>query len=188
MDRYLDIRLRPDPEFPATVLMSALFGKLHRGLVTLATDRIGVSFPEVERETVVGLGERLRLHGAAAELERLMVLPWLAGMEELVHVGAITAVPNGARHRVVRRVQAKSSPERLRRRWMKRKGFSEKEARRAVPDSVAERLDLPYVVLTSRSTGQRFRLFIEHGPVRATPRDGRFNSYGLSRSGTVPWF
>jgi len=188
MDRYLDIRLRPDPEFPATVLMSALFAKLHRGLVTLATERIGVSFPEVEKDTVVGLGERLRLHGAAAELERLMALPWLTGMEELTHIGAIAAVPDGARHRVVRRVQAKSSPERLRRRWMKRKGLSEKEARRAVPDSVAERLDLPYVVLTSRSTGQRFRLFIDHGPLRETPREGRFTRYGLSRGTTVPWF
>ena len=188
MDCYLDIRLRPDPEFPATVLMSALFGKLHRGLVALDTDRIGVSFPEIEKETVVGLGERLRLHGTAAELERLMALPWLTGMGDHVHIGAIAAVPDAARHRVVRRVQAKSSPERLRRRWMKRKGLSEEEARRAVPDSVAERLDLPYVVLTSRSTGQRFHLFIEHGPVQATPRDGRFSSYGLSRGGTVPWF
>lgn len=30
MDHYLDIRLRPDPEFPPAQLMSVLFGKLHQ--------------------------------------------------------------------------------------------------------------------------------------------------------------
>ena len=34
MDHYLDIRLLPDPEFPAPLLMNALFTKLHRALVS----------------------------------------------------------------------------------------------------------------------------------------------------------
>jgi len=187
MDRYLDIHLRPDPEFPSTVLMSALFAKLHRGLVELATNRIGVSFPKVE-QAPVGLGEHLRLHGTTVDLEGLMALPWLSGMGDLVRIGAITAVPSGVQYRVVRRVQAKSSPERLRRRWMKRRGLSEEAALQALPDTVAERLDLPFVTITSRSTGQRFRLFIEHGPVLASPRAGSFSGYGLSRGATVPWF
>ena len=33
MDTYLEIRLLPDPEFVPTMLMNALFSKLHRGLV-----------------------------------------------------------------------------------------------------------------------------------------------------------
>lgn len=45
MDHYLDIRLRPDPEFPPAQLMSVLFGKLHQALVAQGGDRIGVSFP-----------------------------------------------------------------------------------------------------------------------------------------------
>ncbi len=44
MNHYLDIRLLPDPEFTATVLMSALFSKLHRGLAELGTGRVGVQF------------------------------------------------------------------------------------------------------------------------------------------------
>lgn len=187
MDRYFDIRLRPDPEFPATVLMNALFAKLHRALVTLETDRIGVSFPEVE-ETSYGLGGRLRLHGEAEELERLMGLSWLAGMRDHVRISPVGRVPPSARHRIVRRVQAKSSPERLRRRWMRRKGLSAEEARRLLPDEVAERLELPFVTLTSQSTGQRFRLFIEHGPLLDFPQEGTFTRYGLSRGATVPWF
>ncbi len=187
MDHYLDIRLRPDPEFTATVLMSALFAKLHRGLVSLGTDGVGVSFPEVEKAPV-GLGEKLRLHGTEADLQELMATAWLTGMRDHVQVLPPRPVPRQVRYRTVRRVQAKSSPERLRRRWIRRKGLTEEAARRLVPDTVAERLDLPYVTLTSRSTGQKFRLFIEHGPLLETPVGGRFSSYGLSPTATVPWF
>jgi len=190
MDHYLDITLLPDPEFIGSVLMSALFGKLHRGLVTVATGRIGISFPAVNKASC-GLGERLRLHGSSEVLSQLMALPWLSGMSDHVRLGSMQTVPDGVQHRVVRRVQAKSSPERLRRRLMKRKGLTTQEAIAAIPSSAAERLDLPYVTLNSRSTGQRLRLFIEHGPLRDTPLAGSFSSYGLSHctpAATVPWF
>ncbi|MFO5998059.1 type I-F CRISPR-associated endoribonuclease Cas6/Csy4, partial [Pseudomonas aeruginosa] len=61
MDHYLDIRLRPDPEFPPAQLMSVLFGKLHQALVAQGGDRIGVSFPDLD-ESRSRLGERLRIH------------------------------------------------------------------------------------------------------------------------------
>lgn len=203
MDHYLDIRLLPDPEFPATVLMSALFAKLHRGLVALGTRRIGVSFPDLVEGPERSLGGLLRLHGDADELARLMALPWLGGMRDFTRIGPVRPVPRRILgYRVVCRVQAKSSPERLRRRWMRRKGLSAEEARQAIPDEVAERLDLPFVTLTSQSTGQRFRLFIQHGQLRESPVLGHFNSYGLSPSesslphgqlrdkkiATIPWF
>lgn len=190
MNHYLDIRLLPDPEFAATILMSALFSKLHRGLAEIGTGRVGVSFPEVE-QSACGLGERLRLHGEAGDLSQLMALPWLAGMHDHVRAGAARETPHAMSYRVVRRVQAKSSPERLRRRMMKRKGINAEEARLVIPDHAAQRLLLPYVTLTSRSTGQRLLLFIEHGPILETPLSGLFTSYGLSRSdriATVPWF
>jgi len=188
MDRYIDIRLQPDPEFTPPLLMSALFTKLHRGLVELGTGGVGVSFPEVEDEKVRGLGDRLRLHGTENELSRLMSLTWLAGMHDLVVIGQISTVPDTARHRIVQRVQAKSSPERLRRRWMKRKGIDAQAALEKLPDNIAERLDLPFVSLTSQSTGQRFRLFIRHGPLQCCATTGKFSSYGLSQSTTIPWF
>ncbi len=190
MDNYLNITLLPDPEFTTTVLMSALFSKLHRGLVTVATGRIGISFPAVDKASC-GLGERLRLHGSSEALSQLMALPWLSGMSDHVRLGSIRTVPDGVQHRVVRRVQAKSNPERLRRRMMRRKGVSAQEALAAIPGNAAERLDLPYVTLSSHSTGQRLRLFIEHGPLLDTPIAGPFSSYGLSHrapAATVPWF
>ena len=109
-------------------------------------------------------------------------------MRDHTAVGPVLPVPALKGYRVVRRVQAKSNPERLRRRLVARKGVSAEEARQAIPDSVAELLDLPFVVINSRTTGQQFRLFVEHLPVRDEPVTGPFSAYGLSPVATVPWF
>lgn len=151
MDHYLEIKLPPDPEFVPTVLMNALFRKLHRALVELNNTGIGVSFPDVQPDRPT-LGERLRLHGSADNLERLMARNWLTEMNDHVTLGELKHIPGKVSHRIVRRVQAKSSPERLRRRLIKRKGISEEEARRAIPDTMAKQLSLPFVVIKSRST------------------------------------
>lgn len=187
MDHYIDITLLPDPEFPATTLMNALFSKLHRGLVDWGGRNIGVSFPDVAPGKRT-LGTRLRLHGTNMSLEQLMGNGWTHGMRDHVEIGAPTPVPVGASHRVVRRVQAKSSPERLRRRLMARKAIDVGEARITIPDSAAERLTLPHVEIRSRTTGQQFKLFIEHLPLQASPTSGEFGTYGLSQTGSIPWF
>ena len=187
MDAYLEIRLLPDPEFMPTMLMNALFSKLHRGLVMHGGQNIGISFPDV-RDSSRSLGERLRVHGCEEELEKLMTMNWLVGMRDHLKIGDFADVPIHAKPRVVRRVQAKSSPERQRRRLMARKGVSPEQARRAIPDAAAEKLDLPYLVLASQSTGQQFRLFIEHMPIQDLAVPGQFSAYGLSTTGTVPWF
>jgi CRISPR-associated endonuclease Csy4 len=185
MDAYLDIALLPGPEFAPTLLMNALFAKLHRALVARGAGDIGVSFPEAGP---MALGGRLRLHGRGGALAELMAADWLAGMRDHIRLGGVGPVPGDVRHRVVRRVQAKSNPERLRRRLVARKGIDAEAARRAIPDGAAERLSLPYLELSSQSTGQRFRLFVEHLPVQDQAVDGTFSAYGLSPSATVPWF
>ena len=187
MDLYLDIRLLPDPEFPMPVLMNALFAKLHRALVQLASSRIGLSFPKVDSKRPM-LGECLRLHGSGDHLQQLMDHPWLTGMHDHVALSEMAPVPENTAHRIVRRVQVKSSPERLRRRLMRRKGLSEREAWQAIPDEQARFSSLPFVTLNSQSTGQQFRLFIEHQTPINKPIGGTFNTYGLSLGATVPWF
>lgn len=187
MDAYVDLRLLPDPEFPQPLLMNALFAKFHRGLVAHGEGRIGISFPEVDARRP-SLGACLRLHGGAGELSAFLGSGWLAGMADHLAVGQVAPVPSGAGHCLVRRVQAKSSPERLRRRLMRRKGIGEAEAAQAIPDASARRLDLPYLMLRSASTGQQFRLFIEHLPDQAGASPGAFSAYGLSPTATLPWF
>jgi CRISPR-associated endonuclease Csy4 len=117
-----------------------------------------------------------------------MAQDWLRGMRDHSACGEPLPVPASAAHRTVRRVQAHSSPERERRRLIARKGLSEEAARQAIPDSRAQRLDLPYITLGSHSTHQRFHLFIEHGPLQSEASPGPFSAYGLSPTATLPWF
>ncbi len=183
---HIDIHLRPDPEFPPHQLMSALYAKLHRVLVQWKVSTIGVSFPDYS-EVPPTLGNTLRLFGPEVDLNRLMQQDWLKGMRDHTEVGPAATVPADAVHRTLRRVQAKSNPERLRRRQMRRHGLTQDQARERVPDSAVEKLRLPFVQLCSASTGQVFRLYLRLGlPESGSP--GSFNAYGLSTSATIPWF
>lgn len=187
MSHYIDIHLRPDPEFPAHQLMGALYAKVHRLLAKVQASTIGVSFPGYKTVPAT-LGHTLRLVGPKADLAGLMEHDWLKGMRDHTEVMQVAAVPADAVQRILRRVQAKSSPERLRRRQMRRHGLTEEQAQERVPDSAAELLNLPFVVFTSASTGQTFRLYLRLGPAVGNAQAGTFNAYGLSASATTPWF
>ena len=187
MTHYLDIHLRPDPEFSAAHLLAALYAKLHRALARLEAGCVGVSFPG-HGKSAHRLGDCLRRIGPADNLAGLMAQVWTSGIRDHVNVGNIAPVPATAQHRTLRRVQAKSNPERLRRRQMKRHGLTAAHTQQQVPDSVGERLDLPYIQMTSSSTGKTFRLFLSLGPPQATSAAGTFNSYGLSSGATIPWY
>lgn len=187
MDHYVDLTLLPDPEITQLHLMGALFSKLHRALVAQRSEHVGISFPAVQADRV-WLGECLRLHGSQVQLTSLMATPWLIGLRDHVQTTAVLAVPAHAAFRVVSRVQAKSSPDRQRRRQMRRHGLTQAQAQARIPDAAAERLDLPYVQLQSQSTVQTFRLFIQHGPLTETAKPGLFSAYGLSPTATIPWF
>ena len=184
---YIDITLLPDPEFSQAHLLGALMTKLHRVLVQLQADDIGISFPRYSLRPRT-LGDLLRLHGSPAALQQLMAQPWLQGMRDHVRVTTLASVPPDAPHRAMRRRQFKTNVERLRRRRMKRKGETAEQAEAAIPDSVGRNPGLPYAQLRSASTGQPFCLFIEQGQEQPNATPGLFNSYGLSKTATVPWF
>ncbi len=189
MDHYLDIRLRPDPDFPAAMLMGALYSKLHRALHDLHADDIGVSFPDhktgVRARTP---GDRLRLHGLQARLEHLMAISWLTSMRDHVMLEAIQLVPAEARHRVVSRRQFNTGSPSRAKRYAQRHGIGVEEAQCLMEKPAARQIALPFVQVSSRSSGQRFALFIEHGKPQLQPAAGPFNHYGLSSEATVPWF
>ena len=187
MGHYLDIQLLEDPEIAVHQLLAALYSKLHRALAALGCTTIGVSFPDYA-EHPAQLGQRLRLIGPVTSLGQLTAQDWLGGMRDHVVIGHVGAVPQHAVARPLRRVQAKSNPDRLRRRQMARHGLSAAQAVQQVPDTAAERLHLPFLQLGSASTGQRFRLYLRLGPPAAQAIDGTFNAYGLSTAATVPHF
>ncbi|WP_369857840.1 type I-F CRISPR-associated endoribonuclease Cas6/Csy4 [Candidatus Thalassolituus haligoni] len=183
MDYYLDITLLPDPEFEEQMLLNALFSKFHRGMSQIAAGEVGISFPDVDKR----LGGRLRLHGSAAALDKLMSTGWMKGLGDYTRVSTIEPVPVDRRYRTVRRVQAKSA-------WNKRKRsiakgwLDEEEAEAKIPDSQQKKLKQPFVQIKSLSNGNDMRVYIEHGELLDAPATGTFNSYGLSSTATIPWF
>lgn len=184
MKYYIGIKLLPDTEFSSSLLMNALFAKLHRALAEAGHGEVGVSFPQANKT----LGDTIRLHGAQITLERLMTIGWLKGLTDYTHVTGIAAVPDNCKHRVVKRVQAKSSVERVYRRSVKKGWLSVEDAEVKVNAGKEQQLKLPFVQLKSRSTEQSFRLFIQQGKVVDLPVSGEFSAYGLSDVATIPWF
>ncbi|MFJ4373621.1 type I-F CRISPR-associated endoribonuclease Cas6/Csy4 [Pseudomonas japonica] len=187
MDHYLDLKLRPDPEFPQTLLMNALLAKFHRALHDLRRNDIGISFPEVG-QNARNLGTHLRVHGNAQALSGLQALDWLTGMRDHVDASDSLVVPAAVKYRTVSRVQVDSNPERARRRLIKRHGISEEEARQRIPDNAGKRCNLPFATLRSNGGGEVFRLFVRQGSLLDQAQEGTFSGYGLSGTATVPWF
>lgn len=189
MLHYIDIRLLPDPEFPRHQLMGTLYTKLHQLFVQRQVNTIGVSFPEYQ-VSPPSLGSTLRLLGPESDLNELMQNWSLQGMQDHTEVMQIERIPINAVYRPLRRVQVKN-PERLIRRQMRRHGLTEQEVRERITSCrVCKLMKLPYVVLSSKSTGQRFPLFLklEDMTVREKAEEWVFNSYGLSNTTAIPCF
>lgn len=187
LTHYIEIGIRPDPEFTEPMLLSALLSKFHRARTELAQQGLGLSFPDYKKQPRT-LGAKVRLHGSSDTLEQLMELSWLNGMRDHLFQSDILAVPEQVKYCTFARKQFKTNVDRLRRRRMKRKGESYERAMENVPASVARKPDLPFATLRSLSTGQTFPLFVEQGEISADAKQGAFNSYGLSTEATVPWF
>lgn len=184
---FIDLRVLLDPETSAPELLGVLYEKLHLALVRHRRDDIGVSFPQYNLNPRA-LGHILRLHGDREALQELMATDWLGGMRDHVRASNVASVPEDAEHRTVQRKQFKTSVERLRRRRMRRKNETREQARQAIPDDIQRHVDLPFVHLRSSSSGQVYCLFISLGAAHRHPAHGSFNSHGLSRIATVPWF
>lgn len=184
MDYYIDVQVLPHIEFSDSILMDELFSYLHKGLVQYGKGEIGISFPNVDKK----LGSLLRLHGNQLALERLMNSCWHNRLKDEIKVSAITPIPGEVTYRIVKRVQVKSNPERLIRRSVKKGWLSAEEAALKISNKTEKKLSLPYLKLKSISTGQSFRLFVEHGPILNKPKPGSFSAYGFSSDATIPWF
>jgi len=193
MDHYIEIIILPDPEFKTPMLMSALFNKLHRGLVSLQADCIGVSFPNYQpKGSKVHLGNTLRLHGKVESLNGVMETNWLKGMNDHIELKPISPIPKKHELITVKRVQCKSNVERLRARRMRRLGETREQVKVEITDSVEQKLSFPYVNIKSASTKQQFKFFIRQELVNESendkPTDGKFNCYAMSSGVTLPYF
>jgi len=183
MDHYIDIKIKPDAEMRENILINKVYAKLHKALYTMSSNKIGVSFPECK----VVLGRVIRLHGRVEDLSVLQSQNWLGGLVGYCELGEITHVPQSAKHRVISRKQTTMSQAKLNR-LIKRGSIPECEVKAYKAKMFSKGLDNPYVELESGSNGNRHRRYFQFGEVMDIPVDGVFDSFGLSKSATVPWF
>lgn len=184
LQHYIDIKILPNPHLSESVLMNELFSRLHTALVEHGNEEVGVSFPCANHT----LGSCLRLHGNQSSLGRLMMASWIGRLEEYISVSLVKEIPKSIEeYYTIKRVQIKSSAERIRRRYVKKGWLTQEEADCKIQESIEKRSSLPYVIMKSQSTGQKFRLFIEQIS-NQKPVNGKFSCYGLSDTTTIPWF
>lgn len=183
MKHYIDSVLSPDPEFVETTLMNALMSKLHKALHELASTSIGVSFPNYQ----VTLGNKLRIHGTESDLKNLQAKDWLGGMKGYCEITDIKPIPSKVKYRTVSRKQTTMSQAKLRR-LIKRKSITEEEIKQYKAKMFSKGLDNPYLEIVSNSNHQKHRRYIEFGELTNNPTNGEFDSFGLSKTATIPWF
>jgi CRISPR-associated endonuclease Csy4 len=184
MNHYIDIKILPDAEINANFLLNKVYTKLHKVLFDIKSDAIGVSFPEYRRT----LGQVLRLYGTQQALDQLQAQDWLARLADYCKVSAICEVPaNIQAYRTVFRIQTTMSQSKLKR-LLKRGSITEEEAKGYKAKLFTKGLDNAYVELESASNGHKHRRYIAFGALQSTPTAGVFDTFGLSKTATVPWF
>lgn len=183
MNYYIDIKLLPDSEMRKNVLMNKVYTKLHKGLFTLKSDSIGVSFPEYD----VLLGHILRIHGNQAMLNDLQKLNWLGGLSGYCQIANIQKAPVNTQYRKVSRKQSNMTQAKLNR-LIKRGSISASEVKGYKAKMFTIGLDNPYFELESASNGHKHRRYIEFSEFVNEPVQGTFDYFGLSKTATVPWF
>lgn len=182
---HFDVRSQDGAAAPE--MLARAFSAVHLCLVNLRTADVSVSFPRQD-DRARSLGNCLRMMGPIHEVGAIAALPWHRIVRGPTTFSGVSAVPATRVFRGVRRVQAKSNVERLRRRYVARHGVAYEDARRMIQEDLRRTLDLPWLRLKSHSSGQEFRLFLRLDDSRPEFVAGHFNAYGLSSTATIPWF
>ncbi len=198
MNYYVDIKLLTDTEISLGFLWKKLYAQIHLALVEVRDEKnlvsIGLAFPNYSGDRF--LGDTLRLFAPSKEeLERLDLNRWLARLLDYLTVSEIKEVPKDTKLATFGRKQFKSNSEirRLAKRYAQREQIAYEEALQNFEQTEAkyrkerDKNRLPYINIKSLSTGNEMKLFIIKKSSDIEQK-GKFNTYGLSNTTTVPDF
>lgn len=192
MRNYVEFTLLPNDEIPLYFLWEKLYQQLHLALVEIKDPNnkvsLGVSFPNYDAG-LNQLGCKLRLFApSSAGLEAVNINQWLSRLSDYVQITSIRNIPEKVDGNVFfKRNQPKSNNARLARRKAKRKNISIEQALIHFENRAEQTTKLPFINMKSHSSNTKFRLFIEKSGSENQVA-GSFNSYGLSKTATVPCF
>ncbi|WP_288433308.1 type I-F CRISPR-associated endoribonuclease Cas6/Csy4 [uncultured Acinetobacter sp.] len=194
---YQEITLIEQGEISLSFLWSKLYTQLHLGFVKQkdAEEKIiyGVSFPKyrlIQQKKLGYLGDKIRIFADSVEaLEQLNLNHWLERLQDYVHVLSARKVPedkiNG--YATYFKVNPKLTIEQRILHQAERRGISIEEAQQHFKALDLTETFEPYINMKSQTNDMNFRLII--GKKCADEANiGKFGSYGLSRTSTVPEF
>ncbi len=193
MKYYLDIKIVPDAEVPIYFIRNKVYSKLHKALSSLKPTDIGVRFPKYK----IKLGDVVRLHGTDKNLTVLQSTNWLGGLNGYCEVSEIQSIPDQiVGYRVISRKQATMNLKKLEKRVQYQKEQGVLKTQDEITDyekqykakMYATGLDNPYLEIESSSNGHKHRRYIQFGEVVEQEVKGKYDTFGLSKTATVPWF
>lgn len=213
MQYYQEITIIKNPEISPYFIWSKLYTQLHLALVEKLDSEnrshIGVSFPEYQcvedaEQSIKTLGCKLRVFAhSKAELEELNLPQWLTRLTDYVHIRSVQPVPdNITQHLIVSRLRQKSNNDRVTRAYAKKHQLSFEAAKEERIQTFADKHQLtyeqsvahyhnpilkerPFIKIQSLHSQLQYSLEIEQTLTESAVK-GRFNSYGLSSTATVP--
>lgn len=190
---YLDIKLLSDQEVTSSFLMEKIMSAFH--LIFVETERnngsfkIGIGFP-LYNKTKRELGNILRLYADSSFiLENAIKDNRIKKFNDYLITSDIKITPETVHgYSQFRRVQFKENKERLVRRFARRHKTDIDLAEKEYVSFSPQKSELPYIVLDSKSSGHRFKLYIDEVYQEKNTGLPVFNSYGLTKTGSLPIF
>lgn len=192
---YQDLELIEQPEVPLSAVWSKIYTQLHLAFAEFKNkfgyQPIGISFPDYGNQDFP-LGKKLRLFAdSEEELKKLDVSKWLSRLVYYVNIQNIHPVPTKRvkGYAIFSRKEIKSNPEAIARRRCKRHPeLTFETALAQISTKQPTFTNLPFVLLSSLSSGHHFKLFIERKNGTSLDNAREFSSYGLSNQNSVPIF
>lgn len=195
MKYYLDIKLLASEEITFGLLWRKLYQNMHEALVYVkkdigASEKVAFSFPAYGTE-VFPMGDILRVFSTSKDvLKNLTNSNKLSVLVDYLDFGEISETLSNVKHvHFIRHKPKLTYIERVKKQ-AKRHNVSIEESFEHFKNSrysTDKIFCLPYVILDSGDTQQTYSIFIEKSEEIEEVR-GTFDTFGLSKTATVPWF
>ena len=200
MKYYIDIQLIADAEVSLGFIWQKVYAQMHLALVASKDNNdkvdIAFSFPLYQKDKFP-LGNILRVFSSSSEkLEALEISKYLNRLEEYISISVIKSVPdaiNGYASFSRKNFKSNADIRRLVKRFATRNNITEEEALtnyRNTEDKylkLKEDNKLPFINIKSLSTNKYLKIFIFKEDKKSEEK-GLFNTFGLSKTATIPIF